>query len=417
MFITQWGTNIDLFWDEPSAARYLDRLATFSRVIVFDKRGTGVSDPVEVRNFPTMPDWLNDITAVLAAAESERAVLVGDVEGGLLAIAYAEAFPDRVDSLILINSRAKVLRAADYPEGMPASVADQARRLFVESYGVDDRLLQATAPSVVGDARFGRWWSKFQRSTVPPAMVRSAFDYQLALDLREEAKRLDVPTLVVHRRDAFYHRVSGGRWLGENIPGAKLVELDGADTLPFHTGDFNEVLDHVEAFVSGEAHALPADRRLATVMFTDIVASTERASTLGDQQWLDVLEEANAVTERQVLRFGGTSVATTGDGYLATFDLPASAVRAAKQILFEVGSLGVELRAGIHTGEIVTTGDNIGGIGVHIASRVMDHAPDGGVCVSSTVRDLTVGSAITYDLLGTFRLKGVPGQWAIYEAD
>lgn len=417
VFITQWGTNIDLFWDEPSAARYLDRLATFSRVILFDKRGTGISDPVDVMSPPTMQDWLSDITAVLAEAGSERAVLVGDTEGGLLAIAYAEAFPERIESLVLINSRARALRTADYPEGMPESVAEASRRIFLETYGVDGTVLRATAPSVADDARFGRWWTKFQRSTVPPAMVRRTFDFQLGFDVREEAKRLDVPTLVIHRRGGRYHRISGGRWLAENIPGAQLVELDGEDTFPFHTGEFNEILDQVEAFVAGEARVLISSRRLATVLFTDIVASTELASELGDQRWLDLLAEANSISEQQVRRFGGSSVTTTGDGYLATFDLPANAVQAARQIVYEVGTLGIALRAGIHTGEISETGGNIAGIGVHIAARVMDYAPDGAVCVSSTVRDLTVGSSITYDLLGRFHLKGVPGEWAIYEAD
>jgi hypothetical protein len=237
---------------------------------------------------------------------------VGDAEGGLIAIAYAAAFPERVDSLVLINSRARAMRAIDYPEGMPESVAGAFRQILVDTYGVDGTVLQATAPSVAGDARFERWWNKFQRSTMPPAMVHGAFDFQLAVDVREEAKRLSVPTLVIHRRDAFYHRISGGRWLAENIRGARLVELGGSDTLPFHTGDFDEILDHVEAFVCGETGEVVSDRRLATVLFTDIVASTERASDLGDRRWLDVLDEANTISERQVRRFGGSSIATTG---------------------------------------------------------------------------------------------------------
>jgi class 3 adenylate cyclase len=419
VFVTQWGTNIDMFWDEPSAARYLDRLATFSRVILFDKRGTGVSDSIDWSLGLSLDGWERDITTVMDHAESESAVLVGDAEGGLLAIAYADSHPERVESLVLINSRARALRAADYPEGMPPHVADFSRDRFVETYGVDtpdgETFLAATAPSVVGDARFRRWYTKFQRSTMPPAMVKRGFEFQLGIDVRDAAKRIDTPTLVISRRDAIYHRVDGGKWLAANIPGATFVELAGADTLPFHTGDFNEVLDHVEAFVAGEAKEVASDRRLATVMFTDIVGSTEHASGLGDQKWLDLLEEANRISERQVLRFGGSSVHTTGDGHLATFDSPANAVLAAQQILYEVGTLGIELRSGIHTGEISVTGDNIAGIGVHIASRVMDKAPDGCICVSSTVRDLTVGSSITYDPIGTFQLKGVPGEWSLFE--
>ncbi|MGI9583980.1 MAG: alpha/beta fold hydrolase, partial [Acidimicrobiia bacterium] len=279
VFITQWGTNIDMFWDEPSAARYLDRLATFSRVILFDKRGTGVSDPVEWSKGLSMDGWERDVTTVMDDAGSESAVVVGDAEGGLLAISYADSHPKRVDSLILINSRARALRADDYPEGMPPHIADFSRDQFVETYGIDSldlgqTALAATAPSVIGDARFLRWFTKFQRSTMPPAMVKRGFEFQLGIDVREAAKRIEVPTLVINRRDAIYHRVDGGRWLAENIPDASYIELGGIDTLPFHTGDFNEVLDQVEAFVAGEAKELTSDRHLATVLFTDIVGST-----------------------------------------------------------------------------------------------------------------------------------------------
>ena len=415
VFVSQWGTNIDTFWDEPSAARYLDRLATFSRVILYDKRGTGVSDPIDFIRPPTMEEWIEDITIVLDEVGTDDVILVGDAEGGLMTIAYAAAYPDRVSSLILINAHARALRADDYPEGMPPHVAEYSRKLFVSSYGADSVILSATAPSVADDARFKRWWLKFQRSTMPPATVARGLNWVLDQDVREEARALDVPTLVIHRKDAIYHRVAGGKWLADNIPGARFIALPGADTLPFHAGDFNEVLDHVEAFVTGEASSSASDRKLATVLFTDVVSSTETASQLGDQRWTDLLLDINDISAQQVRRFGGETVFTTGDGHLATFDVPARAVDAARQILFEVGTLGVQLRAGVHTGEITLTGDNIAGIGVHIASRVMDRAPNGRIAVSSTVKDLTVGSSMTYDKLGTFQLKGVPGEWDIYE--
>lgn len=415
VFISQWGTNIDTFWDEPSAARYLDRLATFSRVILFDKRGTGVSDPIATGEPPTLAEWQEDITAVLDEVGSEEAILVGDAEGGLMTISYAAAHPERVSSLILINAHARARRSDDYPEGMPHDVAARSAQMFTATYGVDASLLDYMAPSVADDARFHRWWLKFQRSTMPPGTVERGFNWVLDQDVREEARSLDLPTLVVHRKDAFYHRIQGGQWLADNIPGASLVVLPGADTLPFHTGDFHEVLDHVEAFVTGEATSAPTARKLATVLFTDVVGSTEKASQLGDEKWTDLLASINEISTQQVRRFGGETVFTTGDGHLATFDVPMRGVDAAKQILYEVGELGVGLRAGLHTGEITLTGDNIAGIGVHIASRVMDQAPDGKVAVSSTVKDLTVGSPVTYDKLGTFQLKGVPGEWDIYE--
>lgn len=415
VFLTQWATNIDTYWDEPSAVRYFDRLASFSRVILFDKRGTGVSDGVATNAPPPITEWANDVTVVMEEVNSERAVLVGDIEGGLLAIAFAAAHPERVEKLVLINSRARALRAPDYPVGMPDLVTDRSRELYVSGFGIHEGVLAVTAPSVADDARFVRWWLKFQRSTMPPAMVASGFDWQLEIDVREEAKTISAPTLVIHRTDNVYHRIGYGRWLAENIPDARMIEVPGADSLPFHAGDFDQILDEVEIFVTGESQRVAQERKLATVLFTDIVASTEQASELGDQKWLDLLRDVNRTTEAQVKRFGGTSIHTTGDGHLSIFDVPAQAVSAAKQILHEVGTLGVALRAGIHTGEISQTDDDIAGIGVHIASRVLGHAPDGGIAVSSTVRDLTVGSANTYDPLGSFELKGVPGEWSLFE--
>ncbi len=415
VFVTQWGTNIDTFWDEPSAARYLDRLATFSRVILLDKRGSGVSDPVNMANVPTIEEWSEDITIVLDEVGSESVIVVGDVEGACLAITYAARHPERVSSLVLINGAARWRRDDDYPEGMPPEVIERTHEMFVATHGSDASALVTTAPSMVGDPRFERWWLKFQRSTMPPRNVSAGFRWMLEQDVREAAKSLDVPTLVIHRRDAFYHRIAGGRWLADNIPGARFIEVPGGDTLPFHAGDFTEILDHVEAFVTGETKNVVSDRRLATVLFTDIVRSTERAAELGDRKWTDLLAESEVISDRQVRRFGGTSIATTGDGHLATFDIPAQAIEAARQLLHELSTLGVEIRVGIHTGEISVVGDNIAGIGVHIASRVLGHAPDGGIAVSSTVRELTVGSSVQYDELGRYPLKGVPGEWRLYE--
>jgi len=224
-----------------------------------------------------------------------------------------------------------------------------------------------------------------------------------------------VPTLVIHRRENVYHRVAFGKWIADRISGAQWVELDGADSHPFHVGNYSEILDRVEDFVTGEVISTESDRRLATVMFTDIVRSTERAAELGDEAWLDMLEAANRICERQIERFGGTGIRSTGDGYLAIFDGPAKGVATAHAILDEIETLGIAMRAGLHTGEITLHDGDIGGIAVHIASRVIDHAPDNGVAVSSTVKDLTVGSSIQYEPMGSFELKGVPGAWDLYE--
>jgi len=241
------------------------------------------------------------------------------------------------------------------------------------------------------------------------------YAWQQRVDVTSALPAVAVPTLVIHRRDNVYHRLAFGKWIADRIPGARWVELEGADSHPFHVGNFAEILDHVEDFVTGEVMPTESDRRLATVMFTDIVGSTERAAGIGDQAWLDILETANHICERQIERFGGIAIRRTGDGYLAIFDAPAKAVSTARAILNEVRDLGIEMRAGLHTGEITLHDDDIGGIGVHIASRVIDHAPDGGIAVSRTVKDLTVGSAITYEAIGTFDLKGVPGAWDLYE--
>ncbi len=415
MFITQWGTNVDNYWDEPSAARYLDRLASFSRVIIFDKLGTGVSDPIPPHLSPSVDLWMQDIDAVMEAADSDRAVMVGDTEGGTMAIQFAALHPKRTHSLVLINAIARLLRGPDYPIGVPPDIAGRNAELFFEQHGTTGDVINFTAPSVADDARFRRWWVKFQRSTMSPAMLATGYRWQTEVDVTAVLPTISVPTIVIHRKDNWYHRVAFGKYIADNIPNAEWIELEGADSLPFHTGNYQQILDHVERFVTGKTGHMTEERRLATVMFTDIVGSTKRAAEFGDQRWLDVLGDANRICASQVDRFAGTSIHTTGDGYLAIFASPASAVTAAREILDQVGTLGIKMRAGLHTGEITLKGDDIAGIGVHIASRVMDHAHDGGIAVSSTVKDLTVGSSITYESLCTTKLKGVPGEWTLFE--
>jgi len=414
VFITGWQTNIDLMWDEPSAVRYLDRLASFARVIIFDKRGTGISDPVSPANPPTIDRWMEDITTVMDAVGSERAALVGDTEGGWMAMAFAATYPDRVLSLVLVNTMARALRGPDYPEGIPDEMQKAITEFYLAQHGTTGDGLEFTAPSVVDDLRFRKWWVKYQRSSMSPGMLAAGFKWQARTDLTSIVPTIAVPSLVIHRKDARYHRVAFGKWIADHIEGSEWVELEGGDTLPFHVGPFAEVLDHIERFVSGKTAEVKTDRRLATVMFTDIVNSTRRASEFGDERWLDLLTETNRISTHQVERFGGQFIHTTGDGQLAIFDGPATAVSTAREVLAEVGTLGIEMRAGIHTGEITLAGDDIAGIGVHIASRVIDHAPDGAIAVSSTVKDLTVGSNILYDPLGTFSLKGVPADWTLY---
>jgi len=415
VFVTQWGTNIDNYWDEPSAARYLDRLASFARVIIFDKRGTGVSDPVPTENLPPVDQWMEDILTVMDAAGSDSAAIVGDTEGGSLAIMFAATYPGRTSSLVLINSLARAFHGPDYPIGYREEELQRIAEMFLSQHGTTGRVVDFTAPSAAGDERFRRWWVKFQRSTMPPMTVAANYAWQQRVDVTSMLPTISVPTLVVHRKDNLYHKIEFGKWIADRIPDAKWIELGGADSLPFHTGDYSEILDHVELFVTGERAQAPTERRLATVLFTDIVGSTDRAATLGDERWLDVLSAVNQLSAQQVDRFAGETIDTTGDGSVAIFDSPAKAVMAAREILSEVTELGIEMRAGVHTGEISVHDDDIAGIGVHIASRVMSRAPDGCIAVSSTVKDLTVGSSIQFQPLGTFELKGVPGEWSLFE--
>ncbi|KAA3641579.1 MAG: alpha/beta fold hydrolase [Armatimonadetes bacterium] len=415
VFCTNWQNNIDLIWDEPSAVRYLDRLSSFARVIMFNQTGSGVSDAVSVANPPNIDSWIEDLTAVMDEVGCEKAALLGDTEGGYIAMAFAATHPDRVLSLALVNGCARFTRADHYPTGIPPELFEQAAEAYAAQHGTTGDGLAITAPSVADDPRFRRWWNKYQRNSMKPAMLQSGFAWQSRTDLTSILSTITAPTIVLHRKDAMWHRIAHGRYLAEHIADAEFVELSGADTLPFFPGDYEEVLGHVERFVTGKSLGTPADRRLATVLFTDIVDSTRMASDLGDERWLDLLAETNRISRAQVARFGGTFVHTTGDGHLAYFDGPARAVTAAQEIIGEGDAIGVKMRAGLHTGEISVTGDDIAGIAVHIASRVIDHASDGRIAVSSTVKDLTFGSSHTFEPLGAFDLKGVPGSWSLFE--
>lgn len=415
VFCTNWQNNIDLIWDEPSAVRYLDRLGSFARVIMFDQTGSGVSDPVSTDNPPNIDSWIEDLTAVMDEIGCEKAALLGDTEGGYIAMAFAATHPNRVLSLSLVNACARFTRADHYPVGIPTELFEGAAAAYASQHGTTGDALSITAPSVAADPRFRRWWNKYQRNSMKAAMLRSGFAWQARTDITSVLATISAPTLVMHRKDAIWHRIDHGRYLAEHIEGAEFVELSGADTIPFFPGDYEELLSHVERFVTGESIEAPSNRRLATVLFTDIVNSTRTAAEMGDERWLDLLAETNRISRAQVSRFGGTFVHTTGDGHLAYFDGPARAVSAAQEILGEATAVGVELRAGIHTGEISVTGEDIAGLAVHIAARVIDHAPDGKVAASGTVKDLTVGSHHEFEPLGEFDLKGVPGTWALYE--
>jgi class 3 adenylate cyclase len=417
LFIPNWSQNLDVMWQEPSLARYLDRLASFARVICFNNRGSGVSDPLPMAAaaIPSLDAWMDDIEAVLNAAGARDAAILGDTEGGPVAILYSATFPERVSSLVLVNSFARWQRAEDYPIGMPPDAYARLIDRFESYWGQDADMLALSAPSKMADRRFRSWFTTYQRLSMPPGYATAFYRWVTGLDVRQVLPSVRTPTLVIHRSGNTHHRVAFGRYLAEGIAGSEYVELEGVDSYPFHAGDFSELLDKVGEFLTGEPQRYHTDRTLATVLFTDIVGSTDKAAEMGDEQWLDLLHVHDRVTAEHIERFRGEMIEHTGDGILATFDGPARAVTCGIRLSRAVQRLGIDIRVGMHTGEIERRNDHVGGIAVHIAARVMSQAQDGGVAVSSTVKDLVTGSGFTFSSTGTHQLKGVPGQWAIYE--
>ena len=415
VFNTSWATNVDVMWEEPALAGYLDRLASFGRLICFDKRGSGVSDPVAPNELPSLERWMDDTRLVMDAAGSERAALIGDTEGGPMVMLFAATYPERVQSLVLINTFARMIRDEDYPIGLPAELVPQLLEGFERTWGRPE-FLDELAPSHAGDERFRSWFARYMRVGIGPGQSTTMYgNGVLRFDVRSVLPSIRVATLVLQRADAWWHRVGYGRYLAEHIPGAKYVELPGADTTPFYAGDVDALLDEVQVFLTGARATPVVDRVLATVMFTDIVGSTERAADVGDERWLALRDRHNRLVRASLERFRGREVATTGDGFLATFDGPGRAVTAAAEIAEAVRGLGIDIRVGLHTGEVELRNSDVGGIGVHIAQRVMAAASPGRIFVSRTVKDLVVGSGIEFEDRGARELKGVPGEWPLYE--
>ncbi|MGB3561902.1 MAG: adenylate/guanylate cyclase domain-containing protein [Thermoanaerobaculia bacterium] len=415
LFIPNWMSNLDVMWEEPSLARYLDRLASFGRVICFDKRGSGVSDPVPLAALPTVDQWMDDARVVLDAVGSERAAIIGDGEGGLMAMVFAATYPERLSALVLVNAFARWMRDDDYPVGMPAATVEKLNRLYEQYWGVSADMLQLTAPSVADDPRFRKWFVRYQRLSMPRGAASTMYRWVTQVDVRKVLPSIRVPSLIVHRTENRHHRIGFGRFLAEQIAEARYVELPGSDSYPFHAGEFGLVLDEIQEFLTGVREAPAPDRILATVLFTDIVASTERAAEMGDERWLDLRQAHHRLVRDYLERFRGREIETAGDGFLATFDGPTRAVTCAAAIGEAVRSLGVELRVGLHTGEVELRGDEIGGMAVNIAARVTAAADEGGVLVTQTVKDLIVGSGIELTARGSHELKGVPGEWPLFE--
>jgi class 3 adenylate cyclase/pimeloyl-ACP methyl ester carboxylesterase len=416
LFITGGLSNIDAMWDEPSAVRFMDRLTRLGRVVQYDMRGSGVSDPVpDTSGWLPLEAYVRDALTVMDEVAMPRAIVYGDTEGGLTAQLLAATHPDRVSALVLVNSEARFLRADDYPIGMPRHVAEAFSQQYQQQHGTTGAVLELTAPTAAADPRFRSWWVRYQRASVPLGVARRTFDWFAEIDVRAALPLIQAPTLVVARREGRFHSLRQSQYLAEHIPGATLRVVDGADTLPFHAGDFHMVLDEVEEFLTGNRESVSTDRALATVLFTDIVGSTQQAALLGDEAWVDVLGEHDRRARAQLDRFDGRLIKTTGDGFVATFDGPSRGVSCAIAVSETVRDIGLTVRAGLHVGEVQVRDEDIGGLAVHVAARVMDQARTGGIVVSSTVKDLIVGSGIEVIERGTTALAGVPGEWTLFD--
>ena len=415
VFVPGFVSHIEQAWEDPGFAHLLERLASFSRLILFDKRGTGLSDRVSTHELPTLEQRMDDVRAVMDAVGSKTAALLGVSEGGPMSLLFATTYPERVSALILYATYATRVRDADYPW---APTIDESRA-FVDAtereWGGPAKL-EAWAPSVASDERFRRWWAQFLRLGASPGAARAVLEMTLQIDVREILPAIRVPTLILHRTGDRRIDVGGSRYLAERIPGAKYVELPGIDHVIW-VANTDAIVDEIEEFLTGTHQTLEPTRVLATVLFTDMVESTSRAVELGDTRWRALMSDHDRLIRGELARFRGQEVRTTGDGFLATFDGPARAIRCAGRVAERVHELGVQVRAGLHTGEIEIVEGGIAGIAVHIAARVAGLAGPDEVFVSSTVKDLVAGSGLTFAEHGTFELKGVPGTWRIFRVE
>jgi class 3 adenylate cyclase/pimeloyl-ACP methyl ester carboxylesterase len=409
-------SNLEVAWEEPSLARFYRRLASFSRLILIDKRGTGLSDRVPADALPTLEERMDDIRAVMDAVGSKRAAIYGSSEGGPLAVLFATTFPERTTALVLYGSYPRAAIASDYPHGTDAESFDAYLASIEQGWG-QALSLPVFGPSVANDDRFVQWYGRLERQSASPAAALALMRMNSQIDVRPLLESVRVPTLVIYRGGEYFAHVEGSRYLAEHIPGAKQVELPGNDFLPW-VGDQDALLDEIEEFLTGaRVGGHSSDRVLATVLFTDIMGSTEKAAELGDRRWRNLLDDYYDAARREIERSRGRMVKTLGDGILATFDGPARAVRCASVLRQTVEHLGIRIRTGLHTGECERMGDDVGGIAVHIGARVAAQAAPDEVLVSSTVKDLVAGSGLRFVDRGTYHLHGVPGEWRLFAAE
>jgi class 3 adenylate cyclase len=415
VYLSGSTSHVDARWEIPAFSKFSLRLASFSRLVHFDRRGNGASDPVSLDPVPTWEEWADDLRVVMDAVGSEQAAVFAVLDAGPMAMLFAATYPDRVSALILANTTARWLAAEDYPHGLTREFAEAYVKLVEERWGTED-FAALVSPSLARHPHARMLFARYMRASASPRVAAAQVRPVLELDLRSVLPTIRAPTLVLHRRDFVFASVEHARYLAEHVRGAKLFELDGADSaLPF--GDADPALDAVQEFLTGVRQLPDPDRLLATVLFTDLVSSTARAAKLGDRRWRELLDQHDQLVRREVEHFRGHLWKATGDGALATFDAPGRAIRCALSIREALGELDLEMRAGAHAGEVELRNGDVGGIAVHIAARVAASAAPQEVLVSRTVADLVAGSGIALTARGTRVLKGVPGKWKLYTVE
>jgi class 3 adenylate cyclase len=419
VYVGGYTISIDSYDDEPHLAHMWRRFASFSRLIRFDMRGIGLSDPIDATHPPSIQDTVTDMVAVLDAAAAPTVCVLGVSGAATSAIEFAATRPDRVNSLVLVNAAARYIWADDYPYGYEQEFVDSfldANMDPSEQWTLDgaDELddVALIVPSLKNDVRFREWWDRASRRGASPAMARAIVGRNVNSDLRNRLAEVQVPTLVLHSRTNLFTPVELGRYLGDHIPDAKYVELASSDDAMWGH-DADAFVDHIEEFVTGRRGS-GGERVLATVLFSDIVASTERAAALGDREWRALLDVHDTIVRAELARYGGHEVNTTGDGFVASFDSPTQAVRCGRSIVDAAAAAQVPIRVGIHTGECERRGDDLAGLAVHIAARVGGLAAPGEVLASRTVRDLVGGSGLVFVDRGEYALKGVPDAWQLF---
>jgi class 3 adenylate cyclase len=411
VLVNGFTTHVELVWEHEPARRFLEGLASFARVINFDRRGSGLSDPVA--DPPTLEERMDDVRAVLDAAGSERAALFGISEGAAMSLLFAASHSERAQALVLSGAMARSTWAEDYPWASPVEALLQSGAELIAPHWGEGAMIDVGAPSQSSNPESRTFFGRLERASASPGMLGSLVQMFFDIDVRDVVPSVYVPTLVLHRERDRLVNVRNGRWLAEHLPNARYVELPGDDHIMWYE-NLDRTLGEVEEFLTGARQAPEPERTLATVLFTDIVDSTRTAAELGDQRWRDVLEGHQRTVRDALSSFNGREVKSTGDGFLATFDGPGRAIRCARAILSSSGPLGILVRAGLHTGECEVMGDDIGGIAVHIASRVSGHAGPDEVLVSRTVKDLVAGSGIEFSDRGVHTLKGIPDTWQLY---